>query len=573
MSSAISSQITSIGNLLRSSGRLIVPPYQRNYSWDEEHYADLWLDIQETFDGSTEEYVLGTVVIDTSSNPNLTIIDGQQRVTTVTILICALKWHLLATNETELASLISQDFLTRPDYEYHSLRPNLELNLNDQDFFERYIISAYDPKLLKSLATEDLCSPSNLQLAKCYIYMAKQIGQMVKEGLTLEVIAQRIISSLQERILLIRIDVEDDLKAFTLFESLNNRGVDLSEADLLKNFIFSKAGENLNMIKANWDIMSLNIGHSSLMTFLRHHWNSHYGPIPKPGLFAAIKKIIHNSDDALHFSDQINVSSEFYGAILDPNHDHWQRLNIENINEVKKLLNHLTIMRAEQCNILLLSVLEHAPEYFKDFIIMVRNFTFRFSTIGGRNTADVLRAYLKAAHAIRENAFNQNPPSTAEHTFNLFFKELYPHDNQFQSAFAKKTIKTTILARYILSEINNSISAPEATQYSADGVETDLEHIMPKKFKDHWAENPSEFPGGHTKYLNRIGNMTLISPELNRRLGNADFDTKKQVYAQDCLEITKRILDEDNWTANEINRRQNWLASEAVKLWRYPLNS
>lgn len=573
MSSAISSQITSIGNLLRSSGRLIVPPYQRNYSWDLEHYTDLWLDIQETFDDSTEEYFLGTVVIDTSSSPNLTIIDGQQRVTTTTILICALKWHLLAANETELASLISQDFLTRPDYEHHSQQPNLELNLNDQDFFERYIISAYDPKLLNLLATEDLCSPSNLQLAKCYIYMAAQIGQMIKDGLTLEVISQRIISSLQERILLIRIDVENDLKAFSLFESLNNRGVELSEADLLKNFLFSKAGENLNMIKANWDIMSLNIGHFSLMAFLRHHWNSHHGPIPKPGLFAAIKKIINNPDDALHFSDQITVSSEYYGAILDPNHDLWQRMNIENINETKLLLNHLTIIRAEQCRILLLAVMEHAPEFFKDYTIMVRNFMFRFSTIGGKNTAELMRKFMKAAHALRKNAFNQAPPTTAEETFNLIFKEIYPHDNQFQSTFAKKAIKTTILARYILAEINNNISDPEATQYNADGVKTDLEHILPRKFSDHWSETSNDFPGGHYKYLNRLGNMTLISPDLNRRLGNADFKTKKQVYEQDCLEITKRIIEEDNWTANAINRRQNWLASEAVKLWRYPLNS
>ena len=98
MSSAISCQITAIGELLRNSGTLVVPPYQRNYAWEEENYSDLWFDIVETFNGSTEEYFLGSVVLDNSTAPNLTLIDGQQRVTTTTILICALKWHLVTNN-------------------------------------------------------------------------------------------------------------------------------------------------------------------------------------------------------------------------------------------------------------------------------------------------------------------------------------------------------------------------------------------------------------------------------------------------------------------------------------------
>lgn len=572
MSSAISSQITSIGELLRSNGKLVVPPYQRNYAWDEENYADLWMDIQETFRGCADEYFLGSVVIDTSSTPDLTLIDGQQRVTTTTILICALKWHLESAEETELAGLVSQDFLSRPDYALNSQQPNLVLNLNDRSFFEQFIISATDPKFLTSIADEETCSPSNLQLARCYIYMCKQIELLIKEGPSLQTVAHRIITALREKVFLIRIDVENDLKAFTLFEALNNRGVELSEADLLKNFIFSKAGEHLGIVKNNWENMALNIGHYSLMRFLRHHWNSNHGAIPSAGLFAAIKKQIQTPDDARHLSDQITVSSESYGAIIDSNHDLWQRLDINNINEIKQKLDHLSIIRAEQCFILLLAVLENTPHLFYDYLVMIKNFTFRFSTIGGKNTAELLRTYIRTAHAIRENSQNMGEDISAEQAFNLFFKDIYPQDNQFQSTFSKKSIKSTALARYILSEINNNLSEPDAPKYSAKGVETDLEHILPKKFQDHWKTPNKSFPGGATKFVNRLGNMTLISPELNRRLGNTNFETKKEVYEKDCLEITSRVLDEENWTASAINRRQNWLAGEAIKIWRFPLN-
>ena len=566
MSSAISCQITAIGELLRNSGTLVVPPYQRNYAWEEENYSDLWFDIVETFNGSTEEYFLGSVVLDNSTAPNLTLIDGQQRVTTTTILICALKWHLVTNNLNELATLVTHDFLSHPDYDQTSLTPNLVLNLNDSQFFESHILTASDPKQLDTLTNEETVSPSNLQLASCYIYMCKQIATLVKEKGNLENVAQDIIAALREKVFVIRIDVANDLQAFTLFEALNNRGVELSEADLLKNHIFSTAEQHIEELKLNWETISQNLGHYSLMKFLRHHWNSTVGAVPSQGLFAAIKKRINTPDEALNFSNKITESSEFYGAILDPNHDLWQRINIDQPEAVKTGLNHLQLMRSEQCHILLMAILEQAPDQFHDYLIMIRNFTFRYSTIGGKNTSHLQRAYMKAAHAVR-----QEGGMPASVCFDHFFADLYPQDNQFHSTFAKKSIRITALARHILCEINNNLTKKEGGKtYSADNNDIDLEHILPKKYKDHWQEQSKNFPGGAHKYVHRLGNMTLISPESNRRLGNTDFATKKQRYIDNSLAITDRVLDEPKWSADAINRRQNWLASEAVKIWSFP---
>ena len=173
---------------------------------------------------------------------------------------------------------------------------------------------------------------------------------------------------------------------------------------------------------------------------------------------------------------------------------------------------------------------------------------------------------MQASHLIRGNEL-----LTANETFDRFFSELYPHDNQFQSLFSKKSIKVTALARYILAEINNHLSPGDTNNPEANGVDADLEHILPKKYKDHWLQLATKFPGGHSKYVNRLGNMTLITPDQNRRLGNADFETKKRVYADKCLDVTKRLLDEPVWSAEAISRRQNWLASEAIKIWRFPV--
>jgi len=571
MSSAISCQISSIGSLLRASGKLTVPPYQRNYAWEEENYSDLWSDIQETFTGKADEYFLGSVVIDNSSSPNLTLIDGQQRVTTTTILICALKWHLLSNHFNELATLVTHDFLSRPDYDHHTLTPNLELNLNDREFFERYIISAYDPKLLTNLTDEENHSPSNLQLAACYTYMCKEIANLIKDGQSIEKVAHEIINALQEKIFLIRIDVADDLQAFTLFEALNNRGVELSEADLLKNFIFSKAEDNIDELKLNWETMCQNIGHYSLMRFLRHQWNSHKGAVPSQGLFSVIKQHTKTSADARALSQQITQSSEFYGAILEPNHDLWQHIARKDSKTIKNILGHLSLMRAEQCYILLMAVLEHSPDNFLSYLTMIRNFTFRYATICGKNTAQIQRAHMKAAQELRQNS--PDTQMSADECFNKFFADLYPQDNQFQSTFAKKSIRNTALARHILAEINNHIKTPDEKLYGVTSLDIDLEHILPKKYKDHWQEKNEEFPGGLHKYIHRLGNMTLISPDSNRRLGNANFETKRDAYQTQPLEITKRILNEPTWSADAIRRRQNWLASEATKIWKFPINT
>ncbi len=566
MSSAISCQIISIGELLRASGKLQVPPYQRNYSWEEENYSDLWSDILETFKQNTEEYFLGSVVLDNSTTPNYTLIDGQQRVTTTTILICALKWHLQNNNLNELANLVTQDFLNKPDYNHNSLTANLVLNLNDRDFFERYILTAYDPKLLNNLTDEQNYSPSNLQLARCYIYMSQQIEALAKECNSLEEAAHDIITALREKVFVIRIDVADDLQAFTLFEALNNRGVELSEADLLKNYIFSTAETQVDDLKFNWEMMSQNLGSFSLMRFLRHFWNSHEGNVPSQGLLAAIKKRVKTPEDAVQFSRKITDCSEYYGAIIEPSHALWQRVTIDKIDEIKTCLSQLSLLRAEQCFILLMAILEFAPEKFYDYLIMIRNFTFRYTTISSKNTAHVQRAYMKAAHTIRTEG-----PLNADIIFARFFEDLYPNDSQFQSTFSKKSVRITALARHILTEINNNLNGPEQS-IKENSQEFDLEHILPKKYKDHWQNHMEHFPGGHHRYVHRLGNMTLIAPEMNRRLGNTSFEIKRQIYETNCLDITKRVLEEPHWSADAINRRQNWLANEAVKIWRYPLD-
>jgi len=155
----------------------------------------------------------------------------------------------------------------------------------------------------------------------------------------------------------------------------------------------------------------------------------------------------------------------------------------------------------------------------------------------------------------------------------LFLKHLsplYPEDSQFHSAFSRKVIRSNAQARYILAKINDFLSPNPSLRTQADPFATDLEHILPKRHNSTWEGSRRDFPGGIDKFVYRLGNMTLISAKLNRELGNADFETKKKVFARDCLDITQKVVSCERWTGEEIKNRQNWLASLACKIWRCP---
>jgi hypothetical protein len=230
---------------MRMGDTFVVPPYQRNYAWEENQYGEFWFDISKTFSSNTPEYFLGSIVINNAQAPQLYVIDGQQRLITTAILISALRNHLKAEGQAKLASLIEKDFLVTSDYERQLSAPCLVLNKSDKTFYDTYLFHNRPAAEIYRLAEDDTLSPSNRLLAECFRFMHRRLGELRSNDWALEDLAGAIIECLNARVLVIRIDVKDDYDAFLLFETLNDRGLELSEADLLKNRLFAVSAENL----------------------------------------------------------------------------------------------------------------------------------------------------------------------------------------------------------------------------------------------------------------------------------------------------------------------------------------
>jgi hypothetical protein len=550
--------------MLRGGDTYIVPPYQRNYAWDESQFGVFWSDIAKTFAGATPEYFLGSVVINNSQAPELVVIDGQQRLITTAVLISALRSHLKAEGRSNFASLIEQDFLIKSDYKRQLFTPSLILNKTDKAFYENYIFHSRPIAEMRRLADDETLSPSNRLLADCFCYMYAKIAAICQESEDVEKTAQSIIDSLNHRVFVIRIDVKDDYNAFVLFETLNDRGLELSEADLLKNHLFSISRERLVQAQGNWELMEHNLGSERLIKFVRHHWLSRQGSIGERGLYSDIKASIATPEDVTAYSESLCETSDYYAALCEARHHLWANFAHEKQPLLRELIETIDILRADQLFIVLLAGLETDRHNFAQLARMMVNFTLRYTTICNLSPSNLLAPFTHAAREIR----TKGVIDTAQ-LFRNHLAPLYPEDSQFHSAFSRKVLRNNAQARFILAKINDYLSPNPSLRTQADPFATDLEHILPKRFDNSWEATRRDFPGGADKYVYRLGNMTLIAAKLNRELGNADFETKKRVFASDCLAITQRVVNAKKWTADEIKSRQNWLASIACKIWRY----
>jgi hypothetical protein len=557
----VSSAVLPLGTLFRTERRFVVPRFQRNYSWDESQVSMFWQDIFQTFDVPSTEYFLGAIVINKPQGEYAIVIDGQQRLITTSILIAALKSHFHDRGEDRLVQLAAQDYLLQDADANEDYQPRLQLNRTDRPFFEQFLIGECPVREMARMRTDDTLAPSNRLLADCFCYMHAKLADYFADGWTSQRLFEAVRRALDEQIFVIRLDVRSDYDAFKLFETLNDRGLDLSEADLLKNHLMSASGPLLPQTQNDWEMMEENLGNERVLKLVRHHWLSSRGAISSGGLFSDIKAAMTSPEITGRYAAELCRASQLYAALRDSKSHVWALFPPEQQDGVREQVESLGLLRADQVFIALLAALETDPKGFPDYLDCMVNFIFRYTTICNMSSSRLLPVMIDMARHIRQSGRVDTPE-----IFSLYLAKLYPGDSEFHSAFSRKTIRHNGLARYILERLSASIETGQAG--APTGPATDLEHILPKRFSSAWATQRRDFPGGAEKYVHRLGNMTLLSVALNRELGNMPFEVKRKAYAGEPIKLAASVVEAEKWTAEEITRRQNWMAGLAIKIWR-----
>jgi Protein of unknown function DUF262/Protein of unknown function (DUF1524) len=541
-----------------------VPPFQRDYSWSEDEWEDLWQDILGLFaeDGESAHY-LGYLVLQSSDSKQFEVIDGQQRLSTVSILILAALGHLQhlvndgidAEKNQMRKDNLQNSYIGYVDPVSLIPRSKLELNRHNNRFYQNYMVT------LETMPRRGLNASEHLLRRSFDWFQSRISSRCQKDGTAVAAL----IDTMVDKLFFTVITVTDELNAFKVFETLNSRGVRLSATDLLKNYLFSVISSGntheteLKVIEERWERIVDELGSESFPEFLRVYWNSCNPLVRKSDLFKTIRKQIVNKEQVFALLRSLDQSASIYATLRDP---HDSSLTPEE----RQYLDRLQMFNVRQPLAMLMTCyrqfFDHDRTTFSRVLYAVVVISFRYNIICNLPPQDQEQIYNYVANGISNGTL-----TTWKSILNALQK-IYPEDRLFKAAFQEKEFKTTAsrnkkVVRYILFQIEKQESGKE---FEFESAIYNLEHILPENPSTAWSHIDEH---NQDKFVYRIGNMTPLEKKQNRDIGNKGYTDKIAAFQESCFKITAAIPERyEEWNEDKIAARQAYLASVATGIWR-----
>jgi len=554
-----------IRNVLET-GYYRVPRFQRPYSWEKDHITDFWND---TIIDCDSDYFIGAIVVFKKSNDLFGIVDGQQRLTTVTMILCALR------NAYKNEGLLSLSKGVHHLIERVGLDDERRYILQTETsypYFQEFIQKNNDPEFKADLLIEETYLKNAFDLITKYIKdeieHIKQSRHSKREELT-DIIKNRL-NEIRDKILklkviLIELDDEDD--AYMIFETINMRGKDLSVSDLIKNHLTKYIKVNnkqVDIAKDKWKQIKENIdsvyGDIDTDAFLLHFWLSKYEYTTLKALYKKFKQTIHKHESR-SFLDTLLSDSIIYKSIFDPESKRWDKSEIE----IKKVLINLNNFRVTQQTPMVLSILrEYLSGRLKfrlaiDCLEAIEKFHYLFTAITSqRSSGSIASMYSTYARRLA-NTKDENGKSRIIRELKQKMREKVPTLDEFQAGFRKLRFtndytKQKKLVFYTLSKIDS--------YYNQHGLVVDydfmtIEHIHSQNPKKRSVN--SDIPTG------QIGNLLLVDKRTNQDLGNKDFSSKKKIFTAAKIFTDETLVNARKWGLDEIEERTEYLCKKAYE--------
>lgn len=550
----ISALPKSIGEVLSSPKSMCVPLYQRDFSWSENEIDELWEDALSIVSEQVENYFLGSMVFIEVDDQRLEVIDGQQRLASLSLLFAVIRDAYKQIGDQDGSNIVEQKFLCSRDLETRQPTSKLTLNASDNQLYLKMIAGSLNASQIWDERNKRGSAQSCRLLAGAYLRLREHVQLASDDFKSVEVLI-RLVKLLSQKIHVIQIVTQDDDAAWVLFETLNDRGIALTLSDLLKNYIFARSSNRLAEAQHQWAEITGLIGQQQMPQFLRHEWMSRYGLVRKGDLYKRIKSGVKSLPQTMSYIKDLAGASEVYAAIQNPSHPTWVGFD----DLTKALLRDIDLLGVIQCYPLLVSgKLRRSKAEFGKLLGWIVALTVRYSIIGGKGTGNLESVYAKAGPMARDS----------KKTLDDIRKELlviYPGDDEFRAAFSTKKLTTPRLVRYVLGTVEMGVSGQKELVPNLTNLT--IEHILPKQPDDGWPEVLREEPK-HRDLLWRIGNLTLLTEPMNSECDNAVMSKKAPVYGKSKLAITSELSSRSEWNEDAIDERQRGFADVAIKLWR-----
>ncbi len=548
---------TDLYAIINGGKQYVIPLFQRAYSWEKKEWEILWNDIVELYqsDDPNPHFMGSIVTMQTDSLPGnvpkYLLIDGQQRLTTILILLAVLRDRAKKLNQEEIAKEIHETILVNPfkqDFDYYKLLPT---QVDRESFFS--IIN--NPQNCTH-------NTSNNEINKCYSFFERKITECIPD-------IQKFRNILYSYLILISISLGKDDNPYLVFESLNAKGRDLTQADLIRNYFFMAIAidQQTEMYEKYWLPMQ-KLG-DNLTEFLRHYLIGKDGKdVKENGVYSVIKKNIDETKkniptETIDYLQQISKFAQYYAIFLDP--------YLEINPQIKKYLIRIKRLNLATIYPFLLNcyhgwqINQFSDQDFIDICIIIENYILRrfvcnIQTTGLNKTFASL--YHQVCKKIESNSFdfisqlklnlqNSNYPLDEDFKENLKKIELYGRNRK------EKT-------KLILESLEESYQHKEQVLFD----KLQIEHIMPQTLNDWWKNHLGEnYQIIYDSLLHTLGNLTLTA--YNPELSNRSFVEKQKEFTKSHLELNQYFEKLDSWNEKDIERRAEKLADKCLKIWEY----
>lgn len=548
-----------LGQALKTR-RLRVDINQREYAWEKDNVEDLCQDFSDVITSSvpSAEHFLGSIVVTRDSHKRSKVVDGQQRLATTMILLAAIRDYLYTHDDKARAIALQGEFLVTVDTDTLQPIPHLTLSANDNPYFKQRILALPDDAERLAAKPE---RPSHHRI--------NTAAEVTKTWIEREAAATRpgaAWTRLQvwkdfaaERARVIWVEVPDNKTAFRIFETMNDRGLGLSAADLLKNFLFSFADEDMTTAYQQWfqmqgAIESVTDDKKAVLDYIRHFWLSVWSHTVKDELYAVISKRIKSKAEALSLVDSLRSNASLYAALVNPEHNFWNPFP-ESLRSQVSTLHQLRIAQVRP--LLLAGVLKFKVNHkeLEKFLRSLVNWSVRFLISGGGGGGVLESRYGAAAREITSGNIKTVKQLT-DH-----FVDVIPPDVAFQADFTTAQVRQVYLAKYYLASLEHQANGEVEPHFDVSkrgGI--NLEHILPESGKGYDPEIVRS-------YYTRLGNIALLQQSKNEEIGDKPYAIKSPVLKASKFILTKEAGGKSDWGPEQITKRQKRMAELAVDAW------
>ena len=547
---------TNLLKFLNGPKQFIIPIYQRTYSWTQLECRQLWNDIVRAGkDKSIAGHFVGSIVYvekglyQISAVPKFLVIDGQQRLTTIAILLSALS-KAIETNgkTTEMSAEKLKSYYLLNDKEEGELRQKLVLTKSDKD------------TLFKIVDQKELTDEDALRLKDNYEFFVEQISKC-----DLEVVYQGVAK-------LILIDVSLDRERDNpqlIFESLNSTGLELTQADLVRNYILMglEKNEQETLYVDYWFPMEKNFGHAEYSDlfdrFMRDYLTIKTGKIPNiKDVYSAFKAYAQNFESMKDLVEEIFRYSKYFVSFA---------LEREEDVDIKAIIKDINTLKVDVSYPFLLQTYEDynqekiSKEVLLKILKYIESYVFR-RAICGIPTNSLNKTFANLYKEIQQEKYLESFIAI------MLLKDSYrkfPRNKEFKEQLLIKDVYNLRIRNYLLNKLENQDRKERVIV-----EEYTIEHIMPQNenLSKEWRQELGEdWEDVHDKYLHTIGNLTLTG--YNSELSDRPFREKKNMkggFADSPIRLNKGIANLENWNEKEIVNRAINLSDLAIQLWECP---